>query len=1035
MKLINGIVLFAAITSLAITPARAQLTVLCEGDSITYGTYVSTPYPSRLARNTGHRVINAGLGGERCSGGLARISSLLATYDPWVVCILYGTNDINDPNQDLHASAQVVLQIAQQVRSYGALPIIGTVPPQVGPSAFRQSRVVAFNSYLRSYASAYGIRLADIQAAFGSGSGLMVFDGFHPNDTGAEIIAQTFAAKIPPLVLKPSTVQIPATGAAGRTVEVGTRLTWTAVADQPWIVITSGGSGAGNGTVTYSVAENIGPARTGAITVTSGAATMTLTVNQSASPYLKISSPHGTPVPAVGTLWVRSGTVTNAAIDGAPVLNGTTQYVFTGWAGTGSAPKSGPGTDTGLFAVTNNTTVSWLWKTNFWLETAALGSGTVNVASGWFAKGSNVSLKALPGGDSRFFRWTGSQLSTASNIVVSMTSAKSAFAWFGVNVSVQARGLDGSTRAAAIQAIPADVFQKASGNTPSAFGYTNGAAVEFRAPGALTGGWKLVGWTGVDAWNGTSAWCTARSESLVTALYDPPPSVTITSPTVSSGWTTSTNVMNIGGSAASPGGLLRVEVSNARAERNRVCAGTTNWTYEGLTLYPGVNLITVTAYDIYSNAAVDTLSVKCTKDSAVQGLAMLAGAVVRDIQMPDNLVPGSVCTVQWQVESYEPVLSGLKIRLPEGPGVTNVTLNGRLSGTSAGTWAIGGLRSRIYSFEADWIVPNRPGTCRVRFPAARQDGFAYVNANIPDGVDAAPYGTDGKEIARTIAAGGAAPALQSEPLTRDAKPFENFTDAQRRAGVVIRDIQIPDNLVPGSIVTCKWTVLSYPAAVSRLRMDLPSENDATGLGVLKGTTNSVWRMPKSGAVVEYDGTVSNDAPGPVPVFYKMSRRDLQYLWTVPNDPGVCRISFEAAPANGVDWIGGVLREGVDGRIEANHSQIVRDIEDSGEVPLILAPGVTNNAGNIQYFGDADWYEFTVGSAGTYQLQTYPGTLKDTIMKLYGPGNRSALIAQNDNAVGKASQLILPLNPGTYYIKITAPLNLKGTYKILAAPSP
>ena len=1033
MRSISRILVFVLLAGFGTPATQAQLTVLCEGDSITYGTYVSTPYPSRLARITGHRVINAGLGGELSSGGLSRIGGLLSVYDPWVVLILYGTNDINGP-WDLHQTAQTVLQIAQTVRSRGATPVIGTVPPQVGPAAGRMSRVNELNGYLRSYASAYGIALADIQSAFGSGSGLMVFDGFHPNDTGAEIIAQTFAARIPAILLMPASVQIPDTGATGRVSEVGTRLSWTATANQAWITITAGFSGTGNGAITYNVDENIGPARSGTITVASGGQRATLTVNQSASPSLKILSPYGIPVPAAGTIWMRKGTVTNACIGGSPFLVGiSTQHIYTGWTGTGSAPKTGTDTNTGPFAVTNASSVTWLWKTNYWLETAACGSGSVSVASGWFAKGSNVSLRATPDAGSRFLRWTGASNLTTSNIVVGMTCAKSAYAWFGVDLTVQARGLDGSTRIVSVQVTP-DVFQKVSGTTPCKLAYTNRTTVALHAPETLTGGWKLAGWTGVDSWNGTNAVWTALSSNLVTVLYDPVPTVTITNPTLSASWTTTNVAATIRGRASSFSGLTRIEISNARAERNLVCAGTTNWSYDGLVLYPGMNTITVTAYDSYTNTAVDTLNVNCTRGTAVQGLTMLAGAVVRDIQMPDNLVPGTTNTIQWQVESYEPVRSGLKIRLPEGPGVTNVTINGRLAGSAPGTWTIGGLVSQIFSFEADWIVPNRPGACRVRFPTARLDGYAYVNANIPDGVENAPYGVDGKEIARTIAAGGTTPALQHEALAKDAKPFEKITDAQRRAGVVIRNIEIPDNVVPGSIVTCKWTVLSYPAVVTRVRCDLPTENDMTGIGKLKRTTNGVWRMPTSGTIVEYDGTAANDASGAVSTYYKMAQRDMYYVWTVPNDPGLCRINFDVALVNGVNWVGGVLRQGVDVRIETNRTQILRDIAAGGAAPTVLTMGVTNTAGNIQYFGDADWYQFTVATAGTYRVQTYLGTLTDTILKLYDPGNQNDLIGQNDNAVGLASRLTLPLNPGTYYAKITAPLTKKGTYKIVVDPS-
>lgn len=185
--------------------AHAQSIVLCIGDSITEGVNVASPYPSRLANNTGHRVINAGIGGEKAAQGLARIDALLTQHSPCNVLILFGANDVWSPSTDLRSSANSVLQIALRARAYGATPVIGTTTPFIAPPrrADTPARVREFNNYVRSYASANGIRLADIYSAFGSGSGLLVSDGVHPNDAGMEVIARTFAPKLDPAYCVP----------------------------------------------------------------------------------------------------------------------------------------------------------------------------------------------------------------------------------------------------------------------------------------------------------------------------------------------------------------------------------------------------------------------------------------------------------------------------------------------------------------------------------------------------------------------------------------------------------------------------------------------------------------------------------------------------------------------------------------------------------------------------------------------------------------------------------------------------------------
>ena len=423
----------ALCATLAVQTARSDTMVLCMGDSITKGYGVNIPYPTRLTSNTGYSTVNAGVGGVRTGYGLSIVDSLLAQYNPLNVLIMYGTNDANDPNQSMSDSADVVIQIAQRVRAYGAYPVIGTIPPQIGPRAYNMSRVRQFNGYLRTRAAANGFALADIEAAFGSGSGLFNSDGFHPNDSGAELIAQTFAPKVQVLSLSPTSTQVADVGVIGRTFSVVTPLSWTATANQPWITIISGATGTGNGTVMFNVAGQVGPARSGTIRVTSGSFSRTFTVNQSASPSLTVASRYGTPLPGAGTYWLEAGTPISASIADSPVLIGvSTQYVCTGWTGTGSAPASGTNQETGTFTVMNASSVIWLWKTNYWLELTPTEGGTITVPSGWYPRGSNVVVRAVPDAGYKFVRWTGPYNTTAETFYATMTASKSFLATFAL---------------------------------------------------------------------------------------------------------------------------------------------------------------------------------------------------------------------------------------------------------------------------------------------------------------------------------------------------------------------------------------------------------------------------------------------------------------------------------------------------------------------------------------------------------------------------------------------------------------------------
>jgi hypothetical protein len=173
----------------------------------------------------------------------------------------------------------------------------------------------------------------------------------------------------------------------------------------------------------------------------------------------------------------------------------------------GNDPTEGT-TNSFVMTQTNDATLIWLWSTNFTLTTRANGSGTVNVASGWYNAGTGVTVRATPIGAAHFFGWAGDTAGATingTNITVNMSAAKSIVANFGLYLNVQAAGLDNSI------------------------------------------------------------------------LYDPAPVVVVTNPTSHAAYTTTSQILNIGGKASNPVcEMARVEFSNDRGGSG-VCTGTTNW--------------------------------------------------------------------------------------------------------------------------------------------------------------------------------------------------------------------------------------------------------------------------------------------------------------------------------------------------------------------------------------------------------------------------------------------------------------------------
>ena len=79
-----------------------------------------------------------------------------------------------------------------------------------------------------------------------------------------------------------------------------------------------------------------------------------------------VSSERGTPTP-VGTNWYAHGATVNFVMTNSPIIiPNDTKYDATGWVGTGSL-ISGTGTN-GSFTITNNTTMTWQWSTNYWIQ-------------------------------------------------------------------------------------------------------------------------------------------------------------------------------------------------------------------------------------------------------------------------------------------------------------------------------------------------------------------------------------------------------------------------------------------------------------------------------------------------------------------------------------------------------------------------------------------------------------------------------------------------------------------------------------------
>lgn len=136
---------------------------------------------------------------------------------------------------------------------------------------------------------------------------------------------------------------------------------------------------------------------------------------------LVVESAYGSPSPAVGSNVIYSATSCSV---NSPVAENTTNFVCTGWIGTGVVPSSGTTTNTGPITINEYSTITWQWTPGeYWLDTQIIGNGSLDVGDGWQPAGTNLPVIATPDSGWLFMGWSGDlsgdYTTTNNNLVVS----------------------------------------------------------------------------------------------------------------------------------------------------------------------------------------------------------------------------------------------------------------------------------------------------------------------------------------------------------------------------------------------------------------------------------------------------------------------------------------------------------------------------------------------------------------------------------------------------------------------------------------
>ena len=168
-------------------------------------------------------------------------------------------------------------------------------------------------------------------------------------------------------------------------------------------------------------------ARDGSAVATAARLTLPIVVANT-SLVLTVSSAYGLSSPPDGIHFHPPGAIfTNSIAAPAPV--GGTQFVCTGWTMTGNEPSTGATTNF-VMTLTNHAELTWLWTTNYWLDTAAGPNGAVNVTDSWQPANVFTQITALPDTYYAFTNWTGDASGTNNPLDLLMDAPKSIHASF-----------------------------------------------------------------------------------------------------------------------------------------------------------------------------------------------------------------------------------------------------------------------------------------------------------------------------------------------------------------------------------------------------------------------------------------------------------------------------------------------------------------------------------------------------------------------------------------------------------------------------
>ena len=151
-------------------------------------TILTTTYTAQTIQ-----IFNGGRGGEKVatSGARERFADSIRTYQPQLIILMHGANDILEPTTDRVIIVNALEELIADAQARGVTVFLSTLPPQFDGFGreVAADRVPRLNDDLRRMASAKGVTLVDV---FPHITREMSSDGLHLTQAGNQKLADVY---------------------------------------------------------------------------------------------------------------------------------------------------------------------------------------------------------------------------------------------------------------------------------------------------------------------------------------------------------------------------------------------------------------------------------------------------------------------------------------------------------------------------------------------------------------------------------------------------------------------------------------------------------------------------------------------------------------------------------------------------------------------------------------------------------------------------------------------------------------------------